>query len=200
MILYGGGDHGYSLYEILTLLGEPLEGFFDDREEGFLLPKEKYLGSYDPAILPESPVLIAITDNTIRRNLSLRVRHRIGAPLIHPRAYVAPSAILEPGVVVMAGAVIHSQAYIGAHTIINTGAVVEHFVRVGAFTHISPGVVLACRSQVGDSCFIGTGALIVPHVKVGEGAIVGAGSLVLRDVPAFARVWGHPAQPQSPKI
>ncbi|MCS7189758.1 MAG: NeuD/PglB/VioB family sugar acetyltransferase [Bacteroidia bacterium] len=197
MILYGGGDHALGLWEICQLRGIVVKGFFDDGEGPFALPKEAHLGAYDPTIYPEEPIIVAITDNTIRRNLSLRIKHPIAPPLVHPHAYVAPSATLENGVVVLAGAVIHSQSYIGAHAIINSGAIVEHFARIGAFTHLSPGVIAACRSEVGEGCFIGTGAIIVPHVSVGEGCIVGAGSLVLHKLPPFTRAWGHPAKSQA---
>lgn len=199
MILYGGGDHALGLWELCQLAGIPCTGFFDDGEGPFTLPGSLWLGPYDPTRSPEEPLIIAITDNTIRRNLSLRVRHPIAPPLIHPRAYVSPSAELEAGVVVLAGAVVHSQARIGAHTIINSGAIVEHFTEIGAFCHLSPGVIAACRSKVGDSCFIGSGAILVPNSQVGEGCIVGAGSLVLRELPPFTRAWGHPAVPQDQK-
>lgn len=199
MILYGAGDHALGLWEICQLQGIPVEGFFDDGPGPFTLPQEKHLGPYDPSVMPEVPVLIAITDNTVRRNLSLRVKHPIAEALVHPRAYVSPSARLAPGVVVLAGAVVHSRAEIGPHTIINSGAVVEHFAQVGAYCHLSPGAIAACRSVIGDSCFIGTGAIVVPHTEVGEGCIIGAGSLVLRPLPPFTRAWGHPAQPQEQK-
>jgi acetyltransferase-like isoleucine patch superfamily enzyme len=41
---------------------------------------------------------------------------------------------------------------------------------------------------------IGTNACLLPGVTVGHGAIIGAGAVVTRDVPAFAKVAGVPAQ------
>ncbi|MEN2992866.1 MAG: NeuD/PglB/VioB family sugar acetyltransferase [Bacteroidia bacterium] len=196
MLLYGGGDHAASLVEIIQLLGLEWKGFFDDGEGPYALPLAYHLGPYEPTILPDVPILLAITDNTIRRNLALRIRHPVADPLIHPRAYVAASARLGKGTVVLAGALIHSHAQIGDHTIINTGSVVEHFTRVGSFCHLSPGSIVACRSQIEDFCFIGTGAIIVPHTQIGEGCVIGAGSLVLRSLPPYTRAWGHPAKPQ----
>lgn len=197
MILYGGGDHALGLWEIIQLLELPFVGFFDDGVGPFALPEEYHLGPYAAHIYPETPLLIAITDNTIRRNLSLRVRHPIASALVHPRAYVSPSARLAPGVVVLPGAVVHSRAEIGPHVIINSGAVVEHFVRIGAFTHLSSRSVAGCRSEIGESCFIATGAIIAPNARVGEGCIVGAGSLVLHELPPFTKAWGVPAKPQA---
>lgn len=200
MILYGGGDHALGLWEAIQLLGLPFEGFFDDGEAPFALPAEFHLGAYDPQVYPDVPLLIAITDNTIRRNLALRVRHPIAPALVHPWAYVSPSARLAPGVVVLPGAVVHSRAEIGAHTIINSGAVVEHFVRIGAFSHLSSRSVAGCRSEIGEICFIATGAIVAPNARVGEGCIVGAGSLVLHELPPFTKAWGVPAKPQQPNL
>jgi len=197
VILYGGGDHALAVWEILQLLKIPCEGFFDDGEGPFTLPAALHLGPYSPEVLPSTPVLLAMTDNTVRRNLSLRVRHPIAPPVVHPRAYVSASASVGPGAVVLAGAVVHSRARVGAHTIVNTGAVVEHFAEVGSFCHLSPGVIVGCRSRVGGACFVGSGAIIVPKAAVGEGCVIGAGSLVLKDLPPFTRAWGHPARPQS---
>lgn len=197
MILYGGGDHALGLWEAIQLLELPFEGFFDDGEGPFALPERFHLGPYDPQVCSDSPLLIAITDNTIRRNLSLRVRHPIAPALVHPQAYVSPSARLSNGVVVLPCAVIHSRAEVGSHTIINSGAVVEHFVRIGAFTHLSSRSVAGCRSEIGDSCFIATGAVVAPNARVGEGCVVGAGSLVLHELPPFTKAWGVPAKPQA---
>ncbi|MCS7297622.1 MAG: acetyltransferase [Bacteroidia bacterium] len=197
MILYGGGDHALGLWEIIQLLGLPFEGFFDDGSPPFALPEDFYLGPYDPTLKPESPLLIAITDNTIRRNLSLRVKHPIAPPLIHPHAYVSASASVGKGSVILPGAVVHSRARIGIHVIINSGVVVEHFVQVGNYTHLSSRSVAGCRSEIGESCFIGTGSIVAPHAKVGEGCVIGAGSLVLREMPPFTKAWGVPARPQS---
>jgi acetyltransferase-like isoleucine patch superfamily enzyme len=41
---------------------------------------------------------------------------------------------------------------------------------------------------------VGVNAVILPGVTVGRGSIVGAGAVVTRDVPAFAKVAGIPAQ------
>ena len=41
---------------------------------------------------------------------------------------------------------------------------------------------------------IGTTAVVMPGVVIGRGAIVGAGAVVTRDVPAFAKVAGCPAE------
>jgi acetyltransferase-like isoleucine patch superfamily enzyme len=41
---------------------------------------------------------------------------------------------------------------------------------------------------------VGVNAVVLPGVTVGRGAIVGAGAVVTKDVPAFSKVAGSPAQ------
>jgi acetyltransferase-like isoleucine patch superfamily enzyme len=41
---------------------------------------------------------------------------------------------------------------------------------------------------------VGVNAVVLPGVTVGRGAIVGAGAVVTKDVPAYAKVAGSPAQ------
>jgi acetyltransferase-like isoleucine patch superfamily enzyme len=41
---------------------------------------------------------------------------------------------------------------------------------------------------------IGVNAVIMPGVTIGRGAIVGAGAVVTKDVPAYSKVAGSPAQ------
>lgn len=114
--------------------------------------------------------------------------------LIHPLAYVAKSAMLDGGVVVMAGAIINTDARIGRNVIVNSGAIIEHDCIIENHAHISPGAKLAGGVVVGPGAHVGIGAVIKQQIKVGAGAMVGAGSVVIRDVPPRIRVVGVPAR------
>jgi acetyltransferase EpsM len=114
--------------------------------------------------------------------------------LIHPRAFVAPSAVLGPGCQVLPGAHIGPGAVLGRGVLVNSGAIVEHDNRIGDCAVIDPGATLAGRVFVGAEAEIGSGAVVIPDVRVGERAVVGAGAVVIADVPPDVTVVGVPAR------
>jgi acetyltransferase EpsM len=116
------------------------------------------------------------------------------ARIVHARAVVASTAILGPGSVVMAGAVINPRARLGAHCIVNTAAIVEHHVTIGDFTHIAPGAAVGGGATVGSSCYVGLGARVRDHVRVGARVTVAMGAVVTRDLSDGVTVLGVPAR------
>ena len=102
--------------------------------------------------------------------------------LIHPTAWVDPSAYLGEGVQVMAGAVIQVDAYIEKNVIVNTRACVDHDCQIGAHAFLAPGCVLCGNVKVENDVFIGAGAAIAPNMNIGNSAVIGAGTSVVRDV------------------
>jgi UDP-perosamine 4-acetyltransferase len=115
--------------------------------------------------------------------------------LVHPTAFVAASATLEPGAQVMPRATIGPNARVGPGVLINTGAILDHDVIVAAASVIDPGAVLTGRVRVGSEVEIGSGAVLTPDSVVGDGATVGAGAVVVRPVAAGTTVVGVPARP-----
>lgn len=116
------------------------------------------------------------------------------ASAIHPRAIVSPTATLELGTVVMAGAMINAHARVGENVIINTGAVVEHDCSVAAHAHVATRACLCGGVCVGEDAHIGAGATIRQSLAVGAGAVVAAGAVVVHDVEAGTMVKGVPAR------
>lgn len=114
--------------------------------------------------------------------------------VVHPTAFVAPSAQLGAGVQLAPRAVVHTGAALGAGVLINTAAIVEHDCRVGDFAHVATGGVLAGGVVVGAGVHVGAGAVVRQGITLGERAVVGAGAVVVRNVPAGAVVVGVPAR------
>lgn len=99
-----------------------------------------------------------------------------GQNAIHLSARIDKTAVLEPGVVVGAGAAIGPQVRIGANTVIGPG------VQIGARTIIGANASIRCA-------LIGDGVRIFPGAVIGEtgfGLAAGAGGAAL--TPHFGRV------------
>lgn len=113
---------------------------------------------------------------------------------IHPSAQLARGVKIGAGTVVMAGAVINSDAFIGSNVIINSRTSIDHDCIIGDDTHIAPGVTLCGTVTVGEGTFICAGATVIPNLTIGANVVVGAGATVIRDVPDNVVVVGTPAR------
>ncbi len=194
LLIYGGGGHGKSLIDMVRALGEhELVGVLDDRLE---------IGSR----VLEVPVLGGgeVMEALYARGLRLAVNAVGGVgdimsrvwvfesmlgvgfdcpSLIHPTAFVEPSATLEAGVQVFPHAYVGSDVQIDFGVIINTGAVVSHDCHVGTYANVAPGALIAGGVSIGERVLIGMGVTINLRVSVGAGARVGNSAVVKEDVP-----------------
>lgn len=141
-------------------------------------------------------VFIAIGDNEER----LRIYKKIGSPnynfphIIHPDAYVFPTAQIEAGALIAAGAVVGPNAKVGRFSIVNTNASLDHDAELGEFSHMAPNSATGGHSSIGDYTLIGIGACIRDRVKVGNKCVVGMGSAVVSDVADGKTAYGNPCR------
>lgn len=150
------------------------------------------LGQENPAVRAASWTL-GIGGVAMRRELI-----ELGIPdtvtVVHPRAWVSPTARLGRGVYVGPGAIIHTRAVLADWAIVNSGAVIEHECLIGENTHIAPGSVLGGATRVGCDTLVGIGSRTIPGICIGSRCTIGAGSVVVRDVPDGLRTMGVPAR------
>lgn len=116
--------------------------------------------------------------------------------VIHPRAYLAPSARHGEGLVMLPNSLLHTNARVGSNVLINSGACVEHDCVVGDSSHIATGSVLCGAVTVGARTHIGAGAVVRQGVRIGADVVVGAGAVVIRDVEDGVTMTGNPATPR----
>jgi len=98
--------------------------------------------------------------------------------IIAPTAYVAKSAQIGKGTIVMHQAFVNASAQIGENCIINTKSLIEHDAVIGNHCHISTGSIINGGVQVGEKTFFGSGAVSKQYISIPEGSFIKANSII----------------------
>jgi carbonic anhydrase/acetyltransferase-like protein (isoleucine patch superfamily) len=128
--------------------------------------------------------------------------------LIHPSAFIAPTAVVLGDVTIDADASVWYHAVIrGDIAPIRIGS--ETNIQDGAVIHVDAGVPCTVGRRVGighrvilhgctveDECLIGMGSVLLNHVRIGTGSVIAAGAVIPEgvSVPAGSLVMGVPGR------
>lgn len=102
--------------------------------------------------------------------------------VIHPTAYVAPSATIGAGSFIAPQAVVSVNARIGSHSIVHIHSSIGHDCQIGDFCAVLPGARISGNVVLEDGVMIGSGAFVFQGVKIGFRAHVDALTYVRHDV------------------
>lgn len=197
MVIYGTGGHAKVIYDCLQDQGIEVKCFFDDlSDRGSFLGKP--VKKYASDLYPDEPMIIAIGDNKIRKQLSAEVAHQLGT-VTHPSTVISNTCYIDPGSMVLHQATIQIDSKVGKHVIINTSASVDHDCDIQDFVHIAPNATLCGNVHVDEGTLIGAGATVIPGITIGKWCVIGAGAVVIDDVPDHTIVVGNPAKSYSNK-
>ena len=195
LVIYGGGGHAKALIELIQAEGKyKVAGILDDH----LSVESKVLGI---PVLGGKSILTRLKAQGIDQVVNavggigditprLRIYEAIRAAglkvatVIHPRAFIEKSAVMELGQQVFFNAYIGTDVKIGFGCILNTGVILSHDCVLGDYVNVSPGAILAGAVQVGERVLIGMGVTINLGVKIGAGTRIGNSAVVKADVPA----------------
>ena len=194
IIVYGAGGHGKALIDLIRAEGTyPILGIIDDNiPAGTSVMGVPVLGGHNSLKrLAEQGVHLAANAVGGIGDIQSRIKvferlEQVGfscPSLVHPAAFVEPSAVLAYGVQVMPFAYVGSESHVGFGVIVNTGAIVSHDCTLGDYANLSPGAILAGEVNVGSAVLIGMGVTVNLRVKVGDRARIGNGATVKGDVP-----------------
>jgi carbonic anhydrase/acetyltransferase-like protein (isoleucine patch superfamily) len=132
-----------------------------------------------------------------------------------------PEPSIDPGALVVPGAVIHGDVTLAPGVFVLFGVVIRaelDRVEIGADTNVQDNTVVHCDEDVpcligervtvghaavvhgavvGHHCLIGIGAKLLNRSRLGEGAWLAAGSVLTegREIPPWTLAMGTPAKP-----
>lgn len=194
VIIVGAGGHGRVIADIITLSGDVVLGFLDDKDASefsgiTILGKLKDIEKYKQ----DSSFIVGIGNNQLRKQImdSFGVNWYTA---IHPTAVIASDVIIGEGTAIMANAVINTGSKIGRGVIVNTAATIDHDSILSEYVHISPGVHLGGTVSIGPETWIGIGATVINNVAICEKCIIGTGAVVIQNINKSSVYVGMPAK------
>jgi sugar O-acyltransferase (sialic acid O-acetyltransferase NeuD family) len=191
LVILGIGGHAGICIDILRDESKyNIVGFIDDNvtiDEKYGL---KYLGNLSSIeVLVKNGLRnvilgIGFVDNLRKREkvynyLSSFVRL---PTIIHKSAIVEPSAKIDDGCQIMAGAIIGSNVKVGKNCIINSGAIISHDSIISDGSHITPGAVLAGHVKIGKRVTIGMCSTIYIGLVISDDQVIINGKSVIENI------------------
>lgn len=161
LLILGAGGYGKTIADMAAQLGCYGQiAFLDDCSTG-----DRILGKCADFLQfadENTDVYPAFGNNEIRMQwLDRLLEGKVSVPsLIHPRAYVSPTAVLGTGSMVLPMAVVNTGVTVEQGCIINIGALIDHDSVIGAGTHLSPGAIVKAENRIPAGVKIGSGEVI----------------------------------------
>lgn len=159
-LVLGKGGFGRQLADWLLEDGWGEAIFLDDKAPGCAGTLRDYT---DPALLrPGRPAFVALGNNELRVTLLQKLAAAgYDTPVyISDAASVSPSAVLEPGCVILPQAYVGAGAHLGTGCIINGGAIVDHDALLGRGVHVAPGGIVKAGAEVTAFSKVDSGEII----------------------------------------
>ncbi len=169
LLIYGSGDFAPTVIELARACGHEPVGLVNDFHQG-----SEILGSLEAVTLSHPPkdygIALAIGYNNLAGRWAAWLRARAAgyeAPvLIHPRAYVAESAKVRSGSMVMASAVVDVRANVGEAAVLWPSVCINHDADIGANCFLSPNATICGFVHLGANSFVGAGAAVADRSVV----------------------------------
>lgn len=92
--------------------------------------------------------------------------------VVHPRAFVSPSAVVGLGSAIMAGAIVGTESRLGVGSIVNCGTVVDRHSIVEDFGRLGVNASMSSGTVLGRSAWMQAGAILEYGVKVASGEVL----------------------------
>lgn len=180
ILIYGSTEFGKVVRELVEACGYAFAGFIDDWHASAAV-----IGTFETVRVrhPPKDCVVALAIGYKHMQARQEVAERLFnagyqlPPLVHPQAYVAPSASIDDGVMVMARATVDVRVHLGSLTVVWPGAIINHDCDLSGNTFVSPGVTVCGHCRIGDGSFLGAGSIVIDHVELPKATFVKAGEV-----------------------
>lgn len=112
----------------------------------------------------------------------------------HPTVYVAKSAQLGAGNIILANCVINNNVVIGDFNTMNSNALIGHDTKLGDNNFIAGHTCIGSNLCIGNGNFMGLNCCIRNFAKIGDYNLIGMAANVLKDVGSNSVLVGNPAK------
>lgn len=205
LAIYGTGGSGREVYEIASAIDPEHERwerivFVDDVTDARelygseIMTFEELASRFSPE---EAEFLVAVGEPSSRELLFNRASERgYGfATIVHPSAFVSPSARLGRGVFVKMQSIISTEAVLEDNVFVQSNALIGHDVRVGRHTQVSAYTHIAGHATLGERCYLGVRASVREECLMGDDVVLAMGAVVMeKRVPSRVLAMGNPAK------
>lgn len=161
LLILGAGGFGRTVREMTLCMGkwEKIMCLDDSSRQDYVIGKCNDYSQFAEEFEEAYP---AFGDNAFRLewvNTLMEAGYTVPA-IVHPTAFVSPSAKLGAGTIVMQNAVVNTNTVVGKGTLINCGAVVDHDNVIGEGVHIGLGSVIKACCKIEDCQKVEAGLVI----------------------------------------
>jgi sugar O-acyltransferase (sialic acid O-acetyltransferase NeuD family) len=194
VVIIGAGGHGRVIADIVSLSGDVVSGFLDDKDPSEF-PNITILGKLTDIerFKQEAFFIVGIGNNQLRKQI-METFDVDWYTAIHPTAVITSDVVIGEGTAIMANAVINTGSKLGRGVIVNTAATVDHDNVLEDYVHVSPGVHLGGTVHIGSETWIGIGAVVINNIDICEECVIGAGALVIHSIMLKGVYIGVPAK------
>lgn len=198
--VYGSGGAGKEVKEIAVQLQQWEEVIFIDDTvppdiyKGIKrMPFEKFKDEYTPN---DAEIVISLGEPAYKVMLRQRVEdagYKL-ANVIHPTAWISPSAVMGRGITLRAGVVINADSVVEDNVTIMEYSGTGHDSIICENAQIAGGVNMGGHCRIGKNTYIAMGVMIKENMTIGDDVVIGMGSVVCRDIPDNVIAMGNPAR------
>lgn len=180
ILLYGAGDFGILVKNVLNFTEHTFTGFVSDIQKG-----DNIVGNFDYVInnynTNEYEMAITVGYSDIKNRYSIYEKVlKAGFKLpniIHPNSRIDPTVKLGIGNIIMASTDIDFNSELSDLVVLWPGSVISHDSKIGSNVFISPNSTVCGYAEIGSNTFIGAGSIVVDRSIILPNSFIKAGSV-----------------------